>query len=483
MTFAELLYKDMQWGEGAEAGIMTNDISSSVTLPGSGTQGIEQLTQLSNVGQPGVWLFRVDEPTIQPCPLAGQQPPYCQKKTRPTDRILTSRPPQKIRPPVVSHDADPHVEGVSVVGVPVGAPRTIQPQLETIRTHNTIGNTQLEISVTTAPIFPERTTPPKTTRPRPRYESTPHRPIVSLGDNDFEELEPDVFEITFPPFVTVIPEVFTSKPKQLPDFTVQESSTITTRALTTTEATFPTFKLSDAEETLVTVAPVKAQPQTTMKQKTPSVEETFGTGEPLKEEDLFEVRIEPEMMPTLTKEHTGVQNLEKTGTMTKVPEVHTTEEVPEVPERHLTTPSTTGAQIFVFTTTKATTRVTQRRPNIVTAGTTTTVEPEEDREAAASKMAIIIPSVIVVVWIMLLIAIALFVCCRRSLSLNITISRSSSAQLRPYGPVYSVQPTAYALKRNGKHVEGSYEDHMEKAARLSNEMNAYSQVFLQMMEK
>ncbi|VDO61299.1 unnamed protein product [Haemonchus placei] len=95
MTFAQMLYKDMQWGEGAEAAIMTNDISSSVSLPGSGTQGIEQLTQLSNVGQPGVWLFRIDGPTIQPCPLDGQQPPYCQTKTRPAERILPPRPPSQ----------------------------------------------------------------------------------------------------------------------------------------------------------------------------------------------------------------------------------------------------------------------------------------------------------------------------------------------------------------------------------------------------
>ncbi|KHJ82257.1 hypothetical protein OESDEN_18051, partial [Oesophagostomum dentatum] len=139
-----------------------------------------------------------------------------------------------------------------------------------------------------------------------------------------------------------------------------------------------------------------------------------------------------------------------------------------VTEKHTVTPSTTAAQIFVFTTTKATTKIVPKRPQIVTAGTTTTtVGPEEDREAAASKMAIIIPSVIVVVWITLLIAIAIFVCCRR---------RSSSAQLRPYGPVYSVQPTAYALKRSGKHAEGSYEDHLEKTARISSEMNTYNQV-------
>ncbi|EPB73769.1 Nidogen-like protein [Ancylostoma ceylanicum] len=467
MTFAELLYKDMQWGEGAEAGIMTNDVSSSVTLPGSGTQGMEQLAQLSNVGQPGVWLFRIDEPSIQPCPLAGQQPPFCQKKTRPTDRILPSRIGQKTRPPLVAQNVEARPENVPAGAVPVGAPRIIQPQLEPIRGHNSLPNTPLEVSVTTAPLFPERSTSAKTARPRPRYESTPHRPIVSLGDRDFEELGPDVFEITFPPFVTVIPEVFNSKTtKQLPDFTVQESVTTTTRRPSTVEATFPTFKLSDTHETLVTVQPVNSEPEaTTTTKKTAPVVVSATTGEPLNDEDVFEVQVEPETVSSVSSEPPRVQIVEK-PIVPKIPETRTTEEV--VTERQTVTPSTTAAHVFVFTTTpKPTTRPAPKRPHIVTAGTTTTVEPEEDREAAASKMAIIIPSVIVVVWIMLLIAIALFVCCRR---------RSSSAQLRPYGPVYSVQPTAYALKRNGKHVEGSYEDHLEKAARISNEMNAYNQV-------
>ncbi|VDO77745.1 unnamed protein product [Heligmosomoides polygyrus] len=237
MTFAEMLYKDMQWGDGAEAGIMTNDVSSSVTLPGSGTQGIEQLTQLSNVGQPGVWLFRI----------ASYQ---C--------TIYLS----------LQHRRLPHSSFM---------------QCE---------SRVFQVSVTTSPFIGRpAASVTRTVRPRPRYESTSHRPIVSLNERDFEELGPDVFEITFPPFITVVPEMFTPKEKS----------------------------------------------------------------------------------------------------------------------KH----------------------------------------------------------VIVVVWILLLIAIALFVCCRR---------RSSSAQLRPYGPVYSVQPTAYALKRNGKPVEGSYEDHLEKAARLNSEMSAYNQV-------
>ncbi|CAJ0599781.1 unnamed protein product [Cylicocyclus nassatus] len=463
MTFAELLYKDMQWGDGAEAGIMTNDVSSSVTLPGSGTQGIEQLTQLSNVGQPGVWLFRIDEPSIQPCPLAGQLPPFCSKKTRPIDRIVPSRTSTSLRPrppapPTISHNIDPpRPENIPPGAIAVGGPRTIQPQLEPIR-HPATTSPRHEISVTTPSVFAERT---RTTRPRPRYESTSHRPIVSLVDKDFEDIGPDVFEITVPPFITVIPEIFNSKPKQLPDFTLQGPPSTTTRRPSTVEPTFPTFKLSDAHEKLITVQPIQAAPENGT--KAPIVPQVSVLTSASKE-DVSETPVEVGTTPSVSNESTMEETIES-STEAKEPEVPTTEKVITV--KQTVTPSTTTAQIFVFTTTtKAITRPPlQKRPYIVTAGTTT-VPPDDDREAAASKMAIIIPSVIVVVWILLLIAIALFVCCKR---------RSSSAHLRPYGPVYSVQPTAYAIKRNGKSMDGSYEDQMEKAARMSSEMNAYNQ--------
>lgn len=472
MTFAEMLYKDMQWGDGAEAGIMTNDVSSSVTLPGSGTQGIEQLTQLSNVGQPGVWLFRIDQPSIQPCPLAGQQPPYCQKKTRPTDRIVPPRPSQQPRPLAPSptpSNGNRQESGGPAAAVPVEAPRIIQPQFieSPAQRHNIPSSppADLSVSVTTSPFIGRpAASVTRTVRPRPRYESTSHRPIVSLNERDFEELGPDVFEITFPPFITVVPEMFTpkEKSKQLPDFTVQETSPATSHTqVSTTEPTFPTFKLADSHEKLVTVAQVNAASETTT---TTLLTSPPTTTEPSLQEDEFEE--EGGVLHSVKNSDSQDKSIGQQTPTPKTPEPQATEEVST--ERLTTATSTTTAHIFVFsTTTRSTTKPTPKRPQIVTAGTTTTtVQPEEDREAAASKMAIIIPSVIVVVWILLLIAIALFVCCRR---------RSSSAQLRPYGPVYSVQPTAYALKRNGKPVEGSYEDHLEKAARLNSEMSAYNQ--------
>ncbi|KAK6016117.1 calcium binding EGF domain protein, partial [Ostertagia ostertagi] len=161
MTFAQMLYKDMQWGDGAEAAIMTNDISSSsVSLPGSGTQGIEQLTQLSNVGQPGIWLFRIDGPTIQPCPLEGQQPPYCRRRR-------------------VQLRANTAAKTNTACAIPVEPPRIIQPQLITPHSgkHNIHVSAQPEAP--SAPSFSSlsSTPPTKTTRPRPRYESTPHRSV------------------------------------------------------------------------------------------------------------------------------------------------------------------------------------------------------------------------------------------------------------------------------------------------------------------
>ncbi|PIO72413.1 Nidogen-like protein [Teladorsagia circumcincta] len=319
MTFAQMLYKDMQWGDGAEAAIMTNDISSSVSLPGSGTQGIEQLTQLSNVGQPGIWLFRIES---RPSPI-------------PSTRFDTSS---------------------SAIAIPVDAPRIIQPQLVTPHSgkHNIHVNAQPEAP--SAPSFaPVSSTPStKTTRPRPRYESTPHRPIVSLGEHDFEELDQDVFEITFPPFVTVVPEMFTpkEKSKQLPDFTVQEVSTTTSAfQISTTEPTFPTFKLADSEDTLVTVSLEKSQPESTIKTVASTPPSTSAPSEEEAEvETKEETRIPVDVSGEPLQETTELRPITAKATEPPATTKATT-------ERPTTSQSTTAAHIFVFTTTRAADRV------------------------------------------------------------------------------------------------------------------------------
>uniref|UniRef100_A0A8R1TLY4 Uncharacterized protein n=1 Tax=Onchocerca volvulus TaxID=6282 RepID=A0A8R1TLY4_ONCVO len=35
--------------------------------------------------------------------------------------------------------------------------------------------------------------------------------------------------------------------------------------------------------------------------------------------------------------------------------------------------------------------------------------------------------------------------------------------------------TIFAMRKDSKHFDGSYEDHLEKAARLSSELNSYNQ--------
>ena len=77
-SFVIFLYADegIQWttsvdsgvfrglgGTRALAGINAGDGENFVTIPGSLTPKIINITQTSNVGNPGVWIFRVDHGT------------------------------------------------------------------------------------------------------------------------------------------------------------------------------------------------------------------------------------------------------------------------------------------------------------------------------------------------------------------------------------------------------------------------------------
>ena len=59
------LYADIEWtsGGGAVAGINAGDGINHVTIPGSRTLSILNIEETSNVGVPGVWIFRVGEST------------------------------------------------------------------------------------------------------------------------------------------------------------------------------------------------------------------------------------------------------------------------------------------------------------------------------------------------------------------------------------------------------------------------------------
>ena len=56
------LYGDIQWINGvALAGINAGDGMNHITIPGSLTSSIVNIEETSNVGIPGVWIFRIQE--------------------------------------------------------------------------------------------------------------------------------------------------------------------------------------------------------------------------------------------------------------------------------------------------------------------------------------------------------------------------------------------------------------------------------------
>ena len=78
-SFVMFIYADegIQWTTGydagginglggteALAGINAGDGINSITVPGSLTPSIINIDQTSNVGNPGVWMFKVDEGNI-----------------------------------------------------------------------------------------------------------------------------------------------------------------------------------------------------------------------------------------------------------------------------------------------------------------------------------------------------------------------------------------------------------------------------------
>ena len=69
LSFAIFLYADglIQWtgsevgGFAATVGVQTTIDRMSIRVPESGTPSIIEIDTTSNVGRPGVWLFRIDD--------------------------------------------------------------------------------------------------------------------------------------------------------------------------------------------------------------------------------------------------------------------------------------------------------------------------------------------------------------------------------------------------------------------------------------
>ncbi len=68
--FIVFLYSDIQWirvsvNSTAQIGFDAGDGISHYTFPGSQTDAILNVTQTSNVGVPGMWVFKVSGPSVE----------------------------------------------------------------------------------------------------------------------------------------------------------------------------------------------------------------------------------------------------------------------------------------------------------------------------------------------------------------------------------------------------------------------------------
>ncbi|CAD6194117.1 unnamed protein product [Caenorhabditis auriculariae] len=460
LTFLEILYKDMPWGNTAEAGILSKDAASSIIFPASGTPAITQLSKLSNVKQPGTWLYRIDKPNLTPCALPTQVPPFCDKVAAAGAREIKPKLPSKLTEEK-KEDLTLPSAGVFRIDQPTG---TIRPSLSRFAPEGNV------MSVTSPPIQAQRATT-KATRPRPRFGSTPHRPIVSLANEDFE-VGPDAFEATFPPFMTVVPQLMSEKKAPRPDFSIKAPS------LVAEKATEPPTTTTTTTARTTTVAAQKE------KEETISFAGTFNADAEDETTPKMEIKAPQKTEETEETEEETDENAE---------DLFGVEEVREVTEKELTSASPTEAnsQIFVFSTTSSkamTTTTTTPRPrpvassaapprrpplNIVTAPTNKT--PPVAEEQSDRKLAIILPVAIIAVWMLILIFIALFVVCKKrfaTTSYAYYHHRDTSSQLRAmYGPAYGVRPTSYEIKRK----DSTYEDHLDRAARLSGQPQLQAQ--------
>uniref|UniRef100_A0A8R1U360 Uncharacterized protein n=1 Tax=Pristionchus pacificus TaxID=54126 RepID=A0A8R1U360_PRIPA len=434
-SYCLFLFDRLEWSEGAESVVQSGDSTTSIALPGSGTEGVLQLKQLSNVGQPGLWMYQIDTPSISGCPLDDHLPPFCDELAPRNVQPAPRRP----TPSVV--EFAPMNIVPQIIGNP-GQLSPVQPKLTTQKTTTTTSTTTPSPPSPSVPLSTSTSLPHETKTPSrqlPVFQSTPHKPLVSLSDEDIENIPPDAFEMTLPPFVTVIPEIFTptqpngekQREKELPHFQKSPSPTSTTSS---------TPFSSSTEKTTTTITEKVVEVPKEKKLPAP-VQIDFNDEETIEKMDLA---VEEEGLPLMEDDHI---------------------------EEEETKP------IFVFTTTLKPTPPPPkpRHPSIVTGGkkaaspsSTETPLFHSDAEASASKLAILIPAAIVVAWIVILLVIACVVLIKK---------QSAARRLRSsYGPSYAFRgATSYGLNRPVYTADSSYEDHLEKAARLSSEMTAYNQ--------
>uniref|UniRef100_A0A915E034 Uncharacterized protein n=1 Tax=Ditylenchus dipsaci TaxID=166011 RepID=A0A915E034_9BILA len=516
ISFVEFLYKDLVWSDGAEAGIMTFDKTNSIHLPGSGTAGIEQLSQLSNIKLPGIWLYRVDGETVLPCMQMDLQPPYCDAQSptligqrRPSSTLpattaqTTTQPPsfrhiqpEEPAPSKPSHKKRPTTPSSQSSSDEFTKKPGRRPTHSTT-TQNSVPHphkftpafAQVE-SRTMAPIFMPGSEAPS----RIQEGSTQRKPIVALNSKEIEELPPDAFDITFPPTLSMVPKLFsvsqTAEERQPISFIQPELVTPSPNRESWATESF------GREELPKEAFPAAPPPTSTKQQELPAKPrlefDSDASEKVVKVDDSIMHTIVPSIHTTASSrstEETSAAAVETTvisstraSSSPSVNQQITTESA-ESEEEETPPPATTSTplnnKLFVFTTTKSQKPV-PSKPKIVIAPSTHApkftknngidddsaampFDPNHvlDAEAPGSKLFVVITVSIVAVWLIILIIVAGFICCQR---------RRSQLTLRTmYAPACQIRPFP-----SGKHyAEGHYEDHMDKVNRLKAEqMNA-----------
>lgn len=431
MTFAEFLYDQIIWSANAEAGIMTRDKLNSIQLPGSGTQGIEQLSELSNIQKPGIWLYRVDRSVVDPCIQNQLQPPYCDDQsptlvTRKFQQTSTSHivPPKAQNLPkdesfeqtIIPEPIQPQTIQPSLIEVPINPDELIDDSFSFHSKENdltTQTTTRRPTETTTirrrvSPAFPTVQTERVTESSRPStsqriVESTSHQPIVAIKSTEFNEIPPDAFETTsLSPFITVIPQVF--KQEDMQEKTIQEKPT---------------------QETILSTTIAKNSKETTsFINESPTIGRVISSHE-------FNPHNFPQP-PGNEEKKMEISNRIAILETTNTPEIiDSTQNLASSTKNIIHAASSENTANLVFSTLRPTSpkKVLQSKNHKLITGTAppTTKKPVDDdpssvpfddnrvldAEMSSSRLAILIPVTIVAVWLLILIVIAVVLCCQR----------------------------------------------------------------------
>ena len=60
VSYVVFIYDDIQWGEGAQIGFNAGDGTVYFTIPGALSSATLNIGQMSNIGSPGLFIYKVD---------------------------------------------------------------------------------------------------------------------------------------------------------------------------------------------------------------------------------------------------------------------------------------------------------------------------------------------------------------------------------------------------------------------------------------